>query len=92
MTTNITDAFAKIAAEHDCLTVALSFSTYSPDDYQWNVTLHWDGFSRRNLTCASESGATPAVALGKTLAKMKADREPIGDFDSNTVVDFAVAA
>lgn len=68
------DALTAIAAEHNLTTISVSITPASPDDFRVNINAHWDGFSRRNLTVASEYGPDVATALKRTLAAAAADR------------------
>jgi hypothetical protein len=89
----IDQAFPKIAIQHDCCNVELSYNVEVPNSL-WTVTLHWKGFARSGIPCIFGFGDTPAAALTKALANMRADREPYvaAHLGSDTTVDFEVAA
>jgi hypothetical protein len=89
MSATINEAFAQIAERHNCCNVELSYNRLI-DGHNWTVTLHWTGFSRTGITCVFGFGDTPAEALAKAIANMRADREPfiVAPLDSNTTVNF----
>ena len=94
MSATIEMAFAKIMQEHACTHVQLSYSASHLDGLNWTLTLHWDGFARSGIPCVYGFGDTPAAALTKAVANMRADREPYvaAHLGSDTTVDFEVAA
>jgi hypothetical protein len=87
MSATIETAFAEIIQEHDCSEINLGYGA-SRTSHPWTVTLHWHGFSRTGIACVFGFGDTPAQAMAKAIANMRADREPYAQFSSDTLVDF----
>ena len=87
MSATINEAFAQIAERHNCSEINLGYGA-SRTGHPWTVTLHWNGFTRSGIPCVFGFGDTPADALAKAIANMRADREPFAQLGSATLVDF----
>ena len=87
MSATIETAFALVIQENDCSEINLGYGA-SRTSHPWTVTLHWHGFARSGIPCIFGFGDTPAEALAKAIANMRADREPLARLDSETLVDF----
>jgi hypothetical protein len=89
MSATINEAFAQIAERHNCCNVELSYNRLI-DGHNWTATLHWTGPARSGIPCVFGFGDTPAQAMGKAIANMRADREPfiVAPLDSKTLVEF----
>ena len=69
------ETFRKIAAEHDLMTVSLLLQVSGvSDDYRFGATVHWDGYSRSDITCEHGFGPSLEAALNNALDKSRADR------------------
>ncbi len=61
---------------HGLTAISFGMNLKQRDEARFDANAHWDGFSRRNISCTGEMGATIAEALEKTLARAIAERTP----------------
>lgn len=90
MTTTLEETLKAICAEHDLTYFGVVYHDSDARPF-FSVTCQWDGFSQRNLACASANGPNIATAASDALLKMKQDRTPdVGEVP--TLPAFEVAA
>ena len=73
-TQTIEAAFAELCAKHDLTSITVGMNLKQAEGSRFNCSAHWDGFSRRNITCASGFGPTPTQAIRNALAEVAVDR------------------
>lgn len=68
------EALAALCDKHDLTSLSVSYSKGLSKEYAFNAACHWDGFSRRNITCASEYGSDISTAVSDAIIAMQKDR------------------
>lgn len=75
------EALAALCEKHDLTSFEVAYRRGSDKAYAFSATCHWDGFSRRNITSASEYGSDISTAVSDTIIDMQKDRlEHSGEF------------
>ena len=70
------EALAALCDKHDLTSLSVAYGKTLRKEYAFGATCHWDGFSRRNITCASEYGSDISTAVSDAIIAMQQDRTP----------------
>lgn len=70
------EALAALCDKHDLTSLSVAYSKGLSKEYDFDATCHWDGFSRRNITCASGHGSDISTAVSSAIIAMQQDRTP----------------
>ena len=60
--------------QHNLTAITIGVNLKQREEYQFGVTVHWDGFSTRDIGCTGVQGATIADALAATVARAITER------------------
>lgn len=69
----------QIGQEHGFNAVSVGFNTVVSIPRYWAANVHWNGFSRTGIACASGHGDTPQAALEAAVKEAIERREPWTD-------------
>lgn len=68
--------FNTLCEQHDLTVVNIGLNLTQSREYLYGATVHWDGFSRDGISCASGNGPTVTAALKAAIAQSVVDRTP----------------
>ncbi len=83
---SLVDTMNALADEHGFHAVSVSFNRQCSVDWRWSANVHWCGFSRDGITCASGHGLTPLDALNNAVLDAAKDREPYPNDEKQVVI------
>jgi hypothetical protein len=76
---NLEQSLTQIAADNSFTTVSVGRMPVG-NDVTWTAAVHWDGYARGGITCASGYSDDSIIdALRRAIAKANADRTPAND-------------
>jgi hypothetical protein len=74
MTTPIETALADLCAKHGLTIITIGMNLKQAEGSRFDCSAHWDGYSRRGISCVSGFGSTAAQALKEALVAAASDR------------------
>lgn len=77
--------FNTLCEQHDLTVVDIGLNLKQASEYLYGASVHWDGFSRDGISCASASGPTVTAALKAAIAQSVVDRTPPHPIDIPTI-------
>ena len=68
-------ALAEICKQHDLTSCSVDINFKQREGSRFCVTLHWDGYSDRGITCSSGNGTNIQDALALAIHRADSDRK-----------------